>query len=96
MSFHFSYRLKISRHAARGASGLNGGLGGTAATDTTNRLRMTVLFVPGPKCPHAQAASNGHCDPGNPHWHVETCDLHRPLIQSPHSLNHGYHAEENT
>ena len=86
----------VNRRAARGAYRLNGGLGGTAATDSSKRLRMTKLFVPGPKCPHAQAASNDHCNPGNPHWHVDTCDLHRPLIQSPHSLNQRYHAEENT
>jgi hypothetical protein len=95
MSYRGAQRA-VNRRAARGASGLNGGLGGTAATDSTNRLRMTMLFVPGPKCPPAQAASNDHCNPGNPHWHVETSDLHRPLIQSPHSLNHRYHAEENT
>jgi hypothetical protein len=57
---------------------------------------MTMLFVPGPECPHAQAASNDHCNPGNPHWYIEISDLRRPLIQSPYSLNHRYHAEENT
>ena len=67
-------------------------LGGTA----TNRLPMTVLFVSGPKCPHAQTASNDHCNPGNPRWYVDTSDKYRPLIQSPHSLKNGYHAEENT
>ena len=67
-------------------------LGGT----TTKTLPMTVLFVSGPKCPDAQAASNDHCNPGTPHWYVDTSDIHRPLIQSPHSLKNGYHTEEDT
>jgi hypothetical protein len=57
-------------------------------------LSMTGLFVSGPKCPHAQAASNDRCDPGGPHRHVETCDMHRPLIQSPHRLKRRYDAED--
>jgi hypothetical protein len=67
-------------------------LGGTATTT----LPMTVLFVSRPKCPHAQAASNDHCNPGTPHRYVDTSNMHRPLIQRPHSLKNGYHAEENT
>jgi len=58
--------------------------------------RMTTLFVPGPKCPDAQTARNDHCNPGYPHWYVETSNMHRPLVQSPHGLNHRYHAEDNT
>ncbi len=71
-------------------------LGVTAAAASTNTLHMATLFVPGPKCPHAQTASNDHGNPRNPHWYVEACDLRRPLIQSPHSLKHRYHAEEHT
>jgi len=58
--------------------------------------RKTVLFVSGPKCPHAQAASNDHCNPRTPHWNVNTTDMYRPLIQGPRSLKNGYHTEENT
>jgi len=64
--------------------------------DRSKRLPTTVLFVSGPKCPHAQAAGNDHCNPGDPHWYVDTSDMHRPLIQRPHSLKNGYHAEEST
>jgi len=62
----------------------------------TKTLPMNVLFVSGPKCPHAQAPSNDHCNPGTPHWHVDTRDMHRPLIQGAHSLKYGDHTEENT
>jgi len=67
-------------------------LGGTA----TKWLPMTALFVSGLKRPGAQAASNDHCNPGTPHWYVDTRDMHRPLIQGPHSVKNGDHTEENT
>ena len=54
------------------------------------------LFVSGPKCPHAQAASNNYYNPRTPHRYVDASHMHRPLIQSPHSLNNGYYTEENT
>jgi hypothetical protein len=67
-------------------------LGGTA----TKTLPMTVLFLSRPKSPRAQAASNDYCNPGTPHRYIDTSHMHRPLIQSPYSLNNGYQTEENT
>lgn len=71
-------------------------LGGATAALSPNRGHMTTLSAPGPKCPSAQAASNDHGNPRNPHGYVEDPDLHRPLIQSPHSLKRRYQSEENT
>jgi len=57
---------------------------------------MTPLFASGLKCPDAQAAGNDHCNPGTPHGYVNISDMHRPLIQGPHSLKNGNPTEENT
>jgi hypothetical protein len=54
------------------------------------------LLVRGLKRPGAQTTGNDHCNPGTPHGYVSIADMHRPLIQSPHRLKNGYHAEDTT
>src|SRR6185295_5315538 len=55
-----------------------------------------ALFVAGPECPCAQAAGDHRRHPGRQYGNLETGDVHRPLVQRPHGLQHGYDAEDNT
>jgi hypothetical protein len=86
-----NYSTVEANHLVR-QSQTDRGLAGAA----TKRLSTTVLFVSGPKCPYAQAAGDHHSNPGDPDGYVDTSDMHRPLIQCPHSLKNGYHTEEGT
>src|SRR6267378_947267 len=58
--------------------------------------RMTISISPRAKRPHTETTGNDHRDPRIPDRHFEGADVHRPLIQSTHGLNHRDNAEDNT
>jgi hypothetical protein len=63
----------------------------------TTAVGMRVkLFPQRRKRPHAQSASNDHCDPGRGHRHLEASDMHWPLVQRPHGLKCGDNTEDDT
>jgi len=58
--------------------------------------RMTVSISPRAKRPHTETTGDDHRDPGSPDRYFEGADVHRPLIQATHGLNHRDNAEDHT